>query len=96
VPLLLGAISSVALLVVTAVILFAGKSGAGVKDGASVPLDGVSLLQVTSLDTSHVAARLADVDANDAAARRRAGMFLVTVVDGRLVPVEGEVAWPVL
>ncbi|KAI0319675.1 hypothetical protein OF83DRAFT_761173 [Amylostereum chailletii] len=51
------------------------------------PLDGVSLLQVASLDTTPITERLADVDPNATEARRRAGLFPVIVVDGKLVPV---------
>jgi hypothetical protein len=53
-----------------------------------VSLDGTCLLEVTSLDTSGVAARLADAGGLGPMMRRRAGMFMVAVVDGQLVPVD--------
>ncbi|KAI0319673.1 hypothetical protein OF83DRAFT_760817 [Amylostereum chailletii] len=54
---------------------------------ARTPLNGVSLLQIASLDTTSVTERLAGIDPNATEVRRRAGLFNVTVVDGKLVPV---------
>jgi hypothetical protein len=61
------------------------KSDAGV----GLALDGASLLEIASLDTSRVAARMADVDVSNAMARRRANLFNIVVAGGYLVPVDG-------
>jgi hypothetical protein len=55
-----------------------------------VSLEGFSLLEVTSLNTRLVAARLANTDIHDATARRRAGMFKIAVVDKQLVLVDAD------
>jgi hypothetical protein len=55
-----------------------------------VPLEGTSLLEVTSLDTLRIAARLADAGALGPMTWRRAGLFMVAVVDRQLVPVDEE------
>ena len=88
VPMVLGTVSSVALFVVAVIILWPGR-GKGADDGC-LPLDDISLLQVSALDTTYVSARFMDVDTRDVTARRRAGMFPVTVDGGRLVPVDGK------
>ena len=58
------------------------------------PLDGVGLLQITALDNSPIAARLGNIDPNDIPRRRRAAMFPVAIIDGRLVPVGTDEAMP--
>lgn len=52
------------------------------------PISDAGLLGVMTLDNSAIAARLSVSNMNSVKARRRAGAFLVEIVDGRLVPVE--------
>ncbi|KAI0320946.1 hypothetical protein OF83DRAFT_1168868 [Amylostereum chailletii] len=56
----------------------------------SSPLDGVGLLQVTALDNALIAERLGNIDPNDVERRRRAAMFPVAIINGRLTPITGE------
>ena len=51
-------------------------------------IDGTSLLHVGALDFSMVTARLSGVDIGSTDELRRAGVFVVTLVDGKLVPVD--------
>ncbi|VDB84924.1 unnamed protein product [Peniophora sp. CBMAI 1063] len=57
----------------------------------TAPINDAGLLSLMSLDNSAVAARLSSRGMNSAFTRRRAGRFLVEIVDGRLVPVEEQV-----
>ncbi|KAI0031384.1 hypothetical protein K488DRAFT_86872 [Vararia minispora EC-137] len=86
-PLMVGFVSSVLLLIAAITIL---RPIVKLDRDASSVLDGTSLLQVMSLDTSRVAARLAEAGGRGGIAQRRAGMFLVKIVDGKLVPIESD------
>ena len=54
------------------------------------PVADVGLLGLMTLDNSAVAERLSAFKMRDAQARRRAGAFLVDIVEGRLVLVDGD------
>ncbi|KZV73490.1 hypothetical protein PENSPDRAFT_648826 [Peniophora sp. CONT] len=54
----------------------------------NTPISDAGLLSIMSLDNSVIAARLSASSMDNVKARRRAGAFLVEIVDGRLVPVE--------
>ena len=87
IPLILGMMFSFILLVVTVIIVWPSMRA---EERTGVPLQGVSLLEVTSLDNARVASQLTDVNINDMVVRSPAGMFMVMVVDGQLVPVEDD------
>ena len=53
------------------------------------PIQDAGLLSLMVLDNSAVAERLTGANLYNTQARRRAGTFLVKIVDGRLVPVIG-------
>ncbi|KZV70774.1 hypothetical protein PENSPDRAFT_651225 [Peniophora sp. CONT] len=53
------------------------------------PIEDAGLLSLVALDNSAVASRLTGTNSYNSNARRRAGAFLVKIVDGRLVPVDG-------
>ena len=71
----------------TAIGLYVLTLGDARVGGASIQDAGP--MSLMTLDNSAVAERLDGVNLYDTQARRRAGMFLVKIVDGRLVPVEG-------
>lgn len=54
------------------------------------PIEDAGLLSLMTLDNSAIASRFTGARLYNSDARRRAGSFLVRIVDGRLVPVEGE------
>jgi hypothetical protein len=87
-PLILGTIPSATLLLTAIIIVWPSITTRS--NHADLALDDASLLEVTWLDTSRVAARLADVDVRKATVRRRAGMFKVAIADRQLVPLDGE------
>ncbi|VDC03882.1 unnamed protein product [Peniophora sp. CBMAI 1063] len=53
------------------------------------PIEDAGLLSLMALDNSAIASRLTGASMYNSNTRRRAGAFLVKIVDGRLVPVEG-------
>lgn len=54
----------------------------------NAPINDAGLLSLMTLDNSAIAARLSVSSMDSVKMRRRAGAFLVEVVDGYLVPVE--------
>lgn len=54
----------------------------------TAPINDAGLLSLMTLDNSAIAARLSIFNMDSVKMRRRAGAFLVEIVDGRLVPIE--------
>ncbi|KZV73492.1 hypothetical protein PENSPDRAFT_648827, partial [Peniophora sp. CONT] len=82
--LILGAIFSAVLTVLGAYILVRGD----VARIEHAPIKDAGLLSLMALDNSAIAPRLSASSMDSVKMRRRAGDFLVRIVDGQLVPVE--------
>jgi hypothetical protein len=82
----LGTLASIVLLTTTLIVLWPQLKSSGAPNVSS--LDGTSLLHTGALDCSLITARLSEVDASNTDELRRAGLFVVALVNGKLVPID--------
>ncbi|VDC03889.1 unnamed protein product [Peniophora sp. CBMAI 1063] len=80
--LIVGTILAVILAAIGLYVLILGDARVG-----GAPIDDAGLLSLMALDNSSVASRLVGLKFGTSSARRRAGAFMVEIVDGRLAPV---------